>query len=341
MIKENVLGKMGMLLMAILVIGLVGAVIYEHYGGSLSSGNFSDSLYNSTGNYVYLNWTDATNTSYVESGIYISELIDFSYVTESHNIKWSGEHSSCPEGMAYIDKFGGYCIDKYEAYPRNSDGSDATPPESAGDTDTLIAAGGKAGSALNKTVWVYINQTEARTACSNAGKHLCTDLEWLGAANIQRQVYDLATDLAVSPYYCVTGSDTYCLNNSPGDGEACQTGYYSGGVSGCYSAEGVYDMVGNVYEWTNETVTVIKTCNSGADGWCYPSASGDRQTATYSDTAKYGNDGVYFLAGTNAGRAVRRGGDWGNGASAGPFCAGLHNAPAGTYSPVGFRCCSS
>jgi len=101
-----------------------------------------------------------------------------------HNTAVAG---SCSEGMAYINKLNGYCIDKYEAYPQNSDGSDAIPPESVGATDTLIAAGGKAGSALNKTVWVYIDQTEARTACSNAGKHLCTDEEWLAAANMQGQ----------------------------------------------------------------------------------------------------------------------------------------------------------
>jgi formylglycine-generating enzyme required for sulfatase activity len=233
----------------------------------------------------------------------------------------------------------GFCIDKYEAYPQNSNGSDATPPASAADTDTLLAAGGKAGSALNKTVWVYIDQTEARTACSNAGKHLCTDEEWLAAANMQGQVYNLPTNLAVSPYYCVTDSSTYCLDNSPGNGEACQTGCNKNGCpSGCYSSEGVYDQTGNVWEWTNETVDV--TNPDGVAGWKYPNSTQGWQTTTGAETAIYGNDGIYFPL-TTTGRAVIRGGLWSDGALAGPFCAYLGLAPSSTYYSVGFRCCSS
>ena len=253
-----------------------------------------------------------------------------------HNTASAG---SCPEGMAYINKLNGYCIDKYEAYPQNLNGLDATPPASAGATDTLIIAGGKAGSALNKTVWVYIDQTEARTACSNAGKHLCTDEEWLAAANMQGQVYNLPIDLAVSPYYCVTGSSTYCLDNSPGSGEACQTGCNKNGCpSGCYSSEGVYDQVGNVWEWTNETVDV--TNPDGVKGWKYANSTQGWQTTTGAATAIYGDDGTYFPL-TTPERAVLRGGRWTYGANAGPFCASLYRAPTYTSSGVGFRCCSS
>ena len=41
-----------------------------------------------------------------------------------------------------------------------------------------------------------------------------------------------------------------------------------------------------------------------------------------------------------SGRAVKRGGNWNNGAAAGPFAAYLNLAPSVTYSSVGFRCCS-
>ncbi len=253
-----------------------------------------------------------------------------------HNTASAG---SCSEGMAYINKLNGYCIDKYEAYPQNSDGSDATPPESDGATDTLIIAGGKAGSALNKTVWVYIDQTEARTACSNAGKHLCTDEEWLAAANMQGEVYNLPIDLAVSPYYCVTGSSTSCVGNSPGGGSACQTGCNKNGCpSGCYSSEGVYDMTGNVWEWTNETVDV--TNPDGVAGWKYANSTQGWQTTTGAATAIYGDDGTYFPL-TTPERAVLRGGGWYYGALAGPFCAALNSAPTRTGSSFGFRCCSS
>lgn len=294
-------------------------------------GTYNQTEYNTTNNAVQL------NLSY-DSGNYTSKVLDTGSTSSYQNLSWHEQRIQCPEGMAYINKLNGFCIDKYEAHALNSDGSEATPPESAGDSDTLIAAGGKAGSAFNKTVWVYIDQTEARTACSNAGKHLCTDEEWLGAANVQGEYYNLPTDLAVSPYYCVTGSSTYCLNNSPGNGEACQTGTYSRGISGCNSAEGVYDQVGNVWEWTNETVDV--TNPDGSAGWKYANSTGGWQTSTSSATTIYGNDAVYFPT-TTTGRAVLRGGIWSYGASAGPFCAYLNHGPTHTFSGIGFRCCSS
>ena len=40
-------------------------------------------------------------------------------------------------------------------------------------------------------------------------------------------------------------------------------------------------------------------------------------------------------------RAVLRGGNWNNGANAGPFCANLNNAPSNVNNNIGFRCCNS
>ena len=42
----------------------------------------------------------------------------------------------------------------------------------------------------------------------------------------------------------------------------------------------------------------------------------------------------------NHGRAVQRGGNWNNGANAGPFYTNLNNAPDNTNTNIGFRCCS-
>jgi len=279
---------------------LIGALVYEYSGNSLSSGDFNWTFYNSSdGGFVQLN---VSGSGYVEQGNYTSTIIDFGNVNTVYaEITWKG-NGTCPyENMSYIDKLGGYCIDQYEAY-------------NAGSTT--------AGSANGTTVWVGVSQTTAKTACTNAGKHLCTSDEWLGAANMQGKMYNLVSDLSASPYGCNVDSAAKEI---------------AGNSLGCVSEEGVYDMVGNVWEWNAEVVDTVKPCNSGSSGYCYPQSDGTWGT---SGDSYYGSDGVYFLANNNTGKAVQRGGFWDDGAGAGPFAVSLRTEPSDTYTAFGFRCCS-
>jgi len=295
------------------------------------------------------------NTSYIQlnlsnnNGTYTSNIFDLRSNVSLQNLSWTFQRIQCPEGMVYINKLNGYCIDKYEASVWNADGtwnltSNTSAWASATWSATAIAAGAYANSTPNVYPWVFINQTDARIACSRAGKHLCTDSEWLGAANIRGQYYNLPTGAnsanvlpsgASDSSACVTYEAADCdWADSPNGGDACMTGSH---VS-CVSAEGVYDMVGNVWEWTNETVDV--TNPEGSVGYKYANSSGGWQNTTGVETAIYGNDGVYFPLSVG-GRAVARGGTWDNGAIAGPFSANLNYAPSVTGYGIGFRCCSS
>ena len=207
--------------------------------------------------------------------------------------------------MSYIPKLGGYCIDQYEA-----------------------SLPGGLGTAALSVPGVYpkvsINQTNAKAACVVAGKYLCTSAQWLGAADIQGQYYNLPTNL---------GTSNGCIVNS---GAAATTG----SAPNCRSEYYVYDMTGNVWEWNSESAVTTTAPSPGTQGYYYPTNSEGWSTSQTSNNTKYGYAGVYFLAGTQSGRAVLRGGNWGYGAGAGPFLALLNYVPSAAGSSIGFRCCS-
>lgn len=315
-----------------LLAGLAVATVWVNQGSDLSGGTFTSTRYNSTGGYVQLDWSDGTNTTYVASGTYVSAVKDFNRTSKFVNLSWSGGSGTCPANMSYVDRLGGFCIDQYEASH-----SDATTCANGNAWATCSANYGSSStpkSAPGMIPWTTVSQTSARTACQAAGKALCSSKQWLAAANINGQVYNLPADLAVSPYYCVTGSGTYCLDHSASSGEACNTG----SKSGCVSAEGVYDMVGNLWELTDEVVDVTNP-GSGANWYYISTTDGSWSTSSTVDDGKYGKDGVYFPT-TTTGRAVLRGGDWDTGGLAGVFSAALFHDPSTVYdNSFGFRCC--
>ena len=270
------------------------------------------------------------------AGNYNSTIFDANTVADWNALKWSYKDFDCPTGMAFIPKLGGFCIDQYEASR-----SDATFCDNGnawtGDCENHYGTSTTPASAADRIPWVSITQTAASTACQAAGKHLCSGQEWMAAANLNGQIYDLSD--ATTQATCVVDVVKYCLNHSSTSGEACNTGSNddTNAPSNCKSAEGVYDLIGNVWEWTSEVVDV--NADSIDDGWNYP--NDDVTPNLWGNTTKsahYGNDGIYTSS-TKDGRAVVRGGSWSIGGGAGLFCVALSFAPGSTYYGIGFRCC--
>ncbi len=198
---------------------------------------------------------------------------------------------TCPANMAKIidTRYGAgvFCVDRWEAYNN----------------------GGVAGSGRGQTPYVSINRDDAATACTNAGKHLCTSQEWLASCN-----YGSFSYLGID-------DDPPCVT-----GVAAAEG--TGTNVGCRTTDGVYDMVGNVWEWTDAGLTVDNPDASWSSGH---TGSGDG-TGWYTD-----DDGYWFT--TTTGRAFVRGGDWSTGALDGCFTLYLADAPSLVSTGFGFRCC--
>jgi hypothetical protein len=351
-LNKNVLS---ITLIVCLLISLVFASIFiDKLQSDFDLGTYNQTKYNTTNNAVQL------NLSY-NNGTYTSQIFYSAGGNVSmNNLSWYEQRISCPEGMAYVNKLNGYCIDKYEASALGCENignncgnythanlcpticipTDGILGGVNADTGTTAVAHSRA----NVAPFVGVSQKQARQMCANAGKRLCTDEEWLAAADLRGQFYNLPTLLSASPYYCVVDSDTYC-NYAGNSNYACNTSLYKNGASGCYSLNGVYDMTGNVWEWTNNTVDVINplgtaTVGTGTSGLYYANNTGGWQNLTSAATTIYGNDIALFPV-TTAGMAVLRGGLWNNGANAGPFSVILSNAPSSVSALIGFRCCSS
>jgi formylglycine-generating enzyme len=171
----------------------------------------------------------------------------------------------CPTGMASIpSETGGFCIDRYEAAVVELLPTGKTQPHSPYKPVTGV----KVKAVVHKGVAPqgYISATEAKGACENAGKRLCTPDEWLRACQGKAPTkYPYGDDEI--PGRCNgdgtrqhpvvelfgSGPDAWAdphkmndprLNQLPGG--LAKTGEHAK----CKNTYGVYDMVGNLHEWT-------------------------------------------------------------------------------------------
>jgi formylglycine-generating enzyme required for sulfatase activity len=175
----------------------------------------------------------------------------------------SARKPPCPGGMANIR--GRYCIDAYEAYLDIVDARGKVlrrqSPYRTPDAEERVVAKTRRG----RVPQAYISQKQAAEACKLAGKRLCSDDEWMTACKGKTptlypygedHVDRRCNDHGVSPLRVLHGKDdgleTFGIDamNDPKLNQIAGTVAKSGQFSRCRSSFGVYDMVGNLHEWT-------------------------------------------------------------------------------------------
>lgn len=231
-----------------------------------------------------------------------------------------GERSPCPEQMAYIPtEGGGFCIDLYENSPGK--GCLFSDPQNQEDTRVDLEDSSCFGvSAEGKQPWTNIARHQAELACSNAGKRLPTNKEW---------------------YLASLGTPDARGNVERGDcNVSSRTLYNTGSLEKCVSSSGAYDMVGNVWEWVDETVTDGEVFGKDLpdEGYITSIDSNGVPIETDFDLPNLNFNEDYLWVDREGTRGIIRGGYYGSGTDAGQYTLNAITPPSFAGVAVGFRC---
>lgn len=219
----------------------------------------------------------------------------------------------CPAGMVSVADFG-FCIDVYEL-STSADCSAPTPRSSAESAQNVNNPDCLPESKTGVLPWTNVTVTQAKALCAKVGKRLPTSLEWYQAA--------LGTP------------DTKQACNIAGD--LSRTGSQS-----CISGAGVHDMIGNVWELIDGTISDGRLEDMQVPEEGYVDSvydSGIARTTTSTPQIVYGND--YFWSDTSGVHALMRGGFHGSGPDAGVYTTHAAIDQNFASNAIGFRCAIS
>ncbi len=218
----------------------------------------------------------------------------------------------CPTGMVPVDLASGtLCVDVYE----NSVGDNCVHGTPQSDLDTkanIDTYDCRSASVAGAVPWTYVAYHQAKSLCAKRGTRLPTPLEWYEAA--------LGTP------------DVGTCNL---EGALAAGGTYDA----CVSSRGMYDMVGNVWEWVDGEV-VTGVYNERAvpnEGYVQAvDAAGVALATAPTSSALYSDDYMWTeLSGTYG---LMRGGFYGSESDGGIYSVQARVAHAFSSSATGFRC---
>jgi len=259
--------------------------------------------------------------------------------------------SACPTGFIPVPGSGTYgtndfCVMKYEA---KQVGTSTTPISQA-----------------SGTPWVSISQTTAITNSQNVadctGCHLISEAEWMTIAqNVLSVASNWSTGTVGSGYIYSGHNDSAPANALVADTND-SNGYYGETNTGgnqkrtltLTNGQVIWDLAGNVYEWTTETIAggqspglsgestgIWKQWNNsallqnGLPTSAMPSYTGITGASGWNSTQGIGQ--LFSNYGDSGTRGFARGGDWTPSIRAGVLSLYLGLTPGNPYSTVGFR----
>lgn len=217
----------------------------------------------------------------------------------------------CVEGSVPLTVDGRVlCADEYEVSPSkecpHSVLTNAIQTEENASTNGCYAA-----SLQGAIPWNYVTLPQAQRMCANAGKRLPTSDEWYHIALGTEQDSCTIHESAVAPT----------------------------GKRECVSSVGVYDAVGNVWEWVDEEVSGNMFNGRVLPEEGYVTSVDSQGVAVTSSTeadALYGKD--YIWTKTDGVFGMLRGGFYGSNEDAGLYTVNASVPTGFATQGVGFRC---
>lgn len=240
-----------------------------------------------------------------------------------NSILQNKEAGPCGSDMVYVSSpGGGFCMDTYEV-STSSDCPYSNPSSFQQTQANLDDPNCQAVAQKNAQPWTFVSHTQAMRACSKAGKHLPSNQEWfLGSLGTPDRENGWNTlDCNVSKNW-----------NSQNKG-------FTGSGSLCISDAGAYDMIGNVWEWTLETVAqgTYKGIALPDEGYVASVNEEGIPMATEENPSPLFNKDRFWID-KNIHTGIIRGGFWGSDSDAGRFALLSEIPPTFTGAAVGFRC---
>ena len=232
----------------------------------------------------------------------------------------AGEKSPCLEGMVYVPTGdGGFCIDRFENSPNGH--CAFADPKNQDETERNLENTACFGASVEGVVpWRNIARHQAELACRNAGKRLPTNKEWYQASlgtpdargNVERNDCNVKTSTISE-----TGAHPLCISSS-----------------------GAYDMIGNAWEWVEETISegALEGQELPDEGYVTSIDSRGVPIETNFNKPDLNFNEDYLWVEKEGVRGMIRGGYYGSGTDAGQYTVNAITPTSFAGTGVGFRC---
>ena len=247
-------------------------------------------------------------------GIDAADTLSGSRSTLLGQLILSEKVGSCPDGMIEAGMSETFrCVDIFEA-SASSDCPHPTPTNEIETKENIDSESCRAVSKEKVDTWRFITREQAQSACVKAGKRLPKSSEW---------------------YLVSVGTPDTASKCNIDTAGVTQTGAHAQ----CVSSVGVFDTIGNAWEWTSDDVFDGNFEGRALPPSGYVAQVDSQGVATLTNSSPSGlfyKD--YFWSSKEGAFGILRGGFFGSEFDAGVYAVHAQTLPTAAGTAIGFRC---